>query len=257
MNRSTSGLPVHHQLLEFTQTHAHRVGDAIQPPLSSPSPPAPNPSQHQGLFQWVNSLHEVVKILEFQLQHQSFQWTVLPPPKVSQCRSARLCSQTSPSNKRYPSIWALEAARFLSKCHSVISSWVILGDCPSLSLCSFMKLGKQCPSPSGLRLRAKEGKTLLVKLKVLYLKILLHSCPTQGLNGTFPSRDAALRVFVTQALETEVTKTGACPPGHTVSRENKTGRHHYNQHKMCWDEWAALGALESKECPPRGYSKLA
>ena len=53
MNRSTPGLPVHHQLPEFTQTHVHRVGDAIQPPhpLSSPSPPAPNPSQHQALFQ--------------------------------------------------------------------------------------------------------------------------------------------------------------------------------------------------------------
>ena len=53
MNHSTPGLPVHHQLPEFTQTHAHRVSDAIQPshPLSSPSPPAPNPSQHQGLFQ--------------------------------------------------------------------------------------------------------------------------------------------------------------------------------------------------------------
>ena len=74
---STPGLPVHHQLLEFTQTHVHRVSDAIQPshPLLSPSPPAPNPSQHQGLFQWVNSSHEVAKVLEFQLQHQSFQWT--------------------------------------------------------------------------------------------------------------------------------------------------------------------------------------
>ena len=53
MNRSTPGLPVHHQLLEFTQTQVHRVSDAIQPspPLSSPSPPAPNPSQHQSLFQ--------------------------------------------------------------------------------------------------------------------------------------------------------------------------------------------------------------
>ena len=71
MNRSTPGLPVHHQLPEFTQTHAHRVSDAIQPshPLSSPSPPAPDPSQHQGLFQWVNSSHEVAKVLEFQLQH--------------------------------------------------------------------------------------------------------------------------------------------------------------------------------------------
>ena len=69
MNHSTPGLPVHHQLLEFTQTHVHQVGDAIQPshPLSSPSPPAPNPSQHQGLFQWVSSLHEVAKVLEFQL----------------------------------------------------------------------------------------------------------------------------------------------------------------------------------------------
>ena len=77
MNHSTSGFPVHHQLLEFTQTHIHRVDDAIQPshPLSSPSPPAPNPSQHQGLFQWVNSSHEMTKVLEFQLQHQSFQWT--------------------------------------------------------------------------------------------------------------------------------------------------------------------------------------
>ena len=69
------GLPVHHQLPEFTQIHIHRVGDAIQPshPLSSLSPPASNPSQHQGLFQWVNSLHEVAKVLEFQLQHHSLQ----------------------------------------------------------------------------------------------------------------------------------------------------------------------------------------
>ena len=69
INCSTPGLPVHHHLPEFTQTHVHRVGDIIQPshPLSSPSPPAPNPSQHQSLFQWVNSSHEVAKVLEFQL----------------------------------------------------------------------------------------------------------------------------------------------------------------------------------------------
>ena len=74
---STPGLPVHHQSLEFTQTHVHWVSDAIQPshPLSSPSPPALNLSQHQSLFQWVTSSHEVAKALEFQLQHQSFQWT--------------------------------------------------------------------------------------------------------------------------------------------------------------------------------------
>ena len=80
MNRSTPGLPVHHKLPEFTQTHVYRVGDAIQPshPLSSPSPPAPNPFQHQGLFQWVNSSHEVAKVLEFQLLYSvniTFIWT--------------------------------------------------------------------------------------------------------------------------------------------------------------------------------------
>ena len=67
MNRSTPGLPVHHQPPEFTQSHVYRVSDAIQPshPLSSPSPHIPNPSQHQGLFQWVNSSHEVAKVLGF------------------------------------------------------------------------------------------------------------------------------------------------------------------------------------------------
>ena len=76
MDCSTPYLPVHHQLPEFTQTHVHRVGDAIQPshPLSSPSPPAFHLSQHQGLFERVSSSHQVVKVLEFQLQHQSFQW---------------------------------------------------------------------------------------------------------------------------------------------------------------------------------------
>ena len=70
MDCSTPGLPVHHQLLEFTQTHVHWVGDAIQPshPLLSPSPPAFNLSQHRGLFQWVSSLHQVAKVMEFQLQ---------------------------------------------------------------------------------------------------------------------------------------------------------------------------------------------
>ena len=77
VNRSTPGLPVHHQLPESIQTHVHWIGEAIQPshPLSSASPPALNLSQHQGLFKWVSFSHQVVKILEFQLQHQSFQWT--------------------------------------------------------------------------------------------------------------------------------------------------------------------------------------
>ena len=78
MDCSTPGFPVHHQLPELAQTHVHWVSDAIQPshPLSSPSPPAFNLSQPQGLFQWVSSLHQVAKVLELQLQlqHQSFQW---------------------------------------------------------------------------------------------------------------------------------------------------------------------------------------
>ena len=77
MDCSTPGFPVLHQLLELAQTHVHWVGDAIQPshPLSSPSPPSYSLSQHQGLFQGVSSSHQVAKVLEFQLQHQSFQWT--------------------------------------------------------------------------------------------------------------------------------------------------------------------------------------
>ena len=73
---SMPGFPVHHQLLGFTQNHVHWLSDAIQSshPLSSPSPPTFNLSQHQGLFKWVSSWHEVAKVLEFQLQHQSLQW---------------------------------------------------------------------------------------------------------------------------------------------------------------------------------------
>ena len=76
MNRSTPGLPVHHQLPESTQTHVHRVSDAIQPsrPLSPPSPPAPNPSQHQSLFQWVNSSHEV--------KYWSFGFNIIPSKEI-------------------------------------------------------------------------------------------------------------------------------------------------------------------------------
>ena len=77
MDHSMLGFPVHHQLPESTQTHVHQVGNAIQPShlLSSPLPPAFNISQHQGLFKWVSSSHQVAKGLEFQLRHQSFQIT--------------------------------------------------------------------------------------------------------------------------------------------------------------------------------------
>ena len=98
MNHSTPGLPVHHQLLEFTQTHVHQVSDAIQPshPLLSPSPPAPNPYQHQSLFQRVNSSHEVAKVLEFQPQHQSFQWA----PRTDLLQNGLVGSPCSPRNSR-------------------------------------------------------------------------------------------------------------------------------------------------------------
>ena len=98
MNRSTPGIPIHHQLPEFTQTHLHWVSDAIQPshPLSSPFPPAPNPSQHQGLFQWVNSSHEVAEVLELQLQHHSFQLT----PRTDLPQDGRVGSPCSPRDSQ-------------------------------------------------------------------------------------------------------------------------------------------------------------
>ena len=98
MNCSTPGLPVHHQLPEFTQTQVHRVSDAIQPshPLSSPCPPAPSPSQHQGLFQWASPSLEVAKVLKFQLQHQSFQWT----PRTDLLYNGLFGSLCSPRDSR-------------------------------------------------------------------------------------------------------------------------------------------------------------
>ena len=74
LDYSSPVFPVHHQYLELAQTHVHQVGDAIQPsyPLSSPFSPAFSLSQNQGLFQWVGSSHQMAKVLEFQLQHQSF-----------------------------------------------------------------------------------------------------------------------------------------------------------------------------------------
>ena len=92
------GLPVHHQLLEFTQTHVHWVSDAIQPshPLLSHSLPNFNLSQHQSLFKWVSSLHQVAKILEFQLQHQSFQWT----PRTDFLQNGLVWSPCSPRDSQ-------------------------------------------------------------------------------------------------------------------------------------------------------------
>ena len=102
MDCSTPGLPVHHQLAEFVQTHVHWMGDAIQPshPLSSPSPPTLNLSQHQGLFQWVGASHEVVTVLA--LQHQTFQWILLPYFLLMKDRTP--IQQTSNSSLSWPSL---------------------------------------------------------------------------------------------------------------------------------------------------------
>ena len=98
MNHSTPDLSVHHHLLEFTQTHVHRVRDAIQPshPGSCPSPPAPNPSQHHSLFQWVNSSNEVAKVLELQLQHHSLQRN----PRVDLLQNGLVGSLCSPRDSQ-------------------------------------------------------------------------------------------------------------------------------------------------------------
>ena len=112
MDCTTPGLPVHHQLPEFTQTHVHWVGDAIQPshPLSSPSLFIFNLSQHQGLFKWVGSSYQVAKVLEFQLQHQSLQWS----PRLSSFRmdwlyllavQGTLKSLLQHHSSKAPSLW--------------------------------------------------------------------------------------------------------------------------------------------------------
>ena len=146
MNHSTPGLPVHHKLPKFTLTHAHRVGDAIQPshPLSSASPPAPNPSQHQCLFQWVNSSHEVAKVLEFQLQHQSFQWTprtylLQNGPVGSLCRP-RDSQESSPTPRFKTSIFRCSAFFRVQLSHQYMTTgktialtrWTFVGKVMSL-----------------------------------------------------------------------------------------------------------------------------
>ena len=131
MNHSMPGLSVHHQLLESTQTHVHWVCDAIQPshPLSSPSPPALNLSQHQGHFKWISSSHQVAKVLELQLKHQfssvqlsgSFVYDSLPPHGLQHTRlpcpspTPRLYSNSCPLSR-----W----------CHLTISSSIVSSSCP-------------------------------------------------------------------------------------------------------------------------------
>ena len=127
MKRSTSGHPVHRQLPEFTQTHIHWVRDAIQPshPLSSPSPPAFNLAQHQGLFKCVSSFHQVAKVLEFQLQRQSFQWIFrtdfLSDGLVGSPCSPKDTQQSSPT----PGFKSISFSPLSSKSSSHIHTWLL------------------------------------------------------------------------------------------------------------------------------------
>ena len=146
MNLSTPGLPVYHQLPGFTQTHVHWVSDAIQSShlLSSPSPPALNLSQQQGLFKWVSSLHQVAKVLEFQLQHQSFQWTprtdLLQNGLVGSPCSPRDSQESSPTLQSKASILRHSAFLIHQLSHPymttgktiALSTWTIVGKVTSL-----------------------------------------------------------------------------------------------------------------------------
>ena len=155
-DHSTPGLPVHHQLLEFTQTHVHWVGDAIQAshPLLSPTPPALNLSQHQGFFKWVSSSHQVAKVLEFQLQHQSLQWTLKadllkdglvgfpcslrdsqgssPTPQFKSINSSALCFLYSPTLTSIHDHWKNHRLYYMDFCwQSNVSAFLIC--CPGWS----------------------------------------------------------------------------------------------------------------------------
>ena len=146
MDCSMPGFPVHHQLLEFTQTHVPWVGDAIQPshPLSFPSPPAFNLSQHQGLFKWVSSSHQVAKVLEFQLRHQSFQWTLridlLYDGLVGSPCSPRDSQESSPHHSSKASILQCSAFFIVQLSHPYMTAgktialtrWTFVGKVMSL-----------------------------------------------------------------------------------------------------------------------------
>ena len=122
MDCSTPGFPVFHSLPEFAQTHVHWVSDAIQPShlLSPPSPPALNLSHNQGLFQWVGSSHQVTEVLEFQLQHQSFQWIFrvdfLEDWLVWFPCSPRDSQESSPAHSSKASILWCSALFFMVQC---------------------------------------------------------------------------------------------------------------------------------------------
>ena len=121
MNLSKPGFPIHHQLPESTPTHVHWVGDVILPshPLSSPSPPALNFSQHQGLFKWVSSLHQVAKVLEFQLQRQSFQWTPRTDLLQDELVGSLCCPRDSQESSPTPQFKSIDSGILI---HSILQN---------------------------------------------------------------------------------------------------------------------------------------
>ena len=168
-NYSTPGLHIHHQLPEFTETHVHRVSDAIQPshPLSPPSPPALNLFQHQGLFKGVNSSHQVAKVLEFQLQHQYFQWILRTDflyDGLIGCPCSPRNSQESSPTPQFKSINSLALSLLYGPTlTSIHDSWknhsfdhidLCQPLCPELSTNQFWQLGQIpycfCPMVSSL-----------------------------------------------------------------------------------------------------------
>ena len=127
MDCSTPGLPVHHQLPELTQTHVHWVGDAIQPsqPLLSPSPPTFNLSQQQGLFKWVSSSHQVAKVLELQLQHQSFRWIFRTDFLYDGLIGSPCCPRDSQESSPTPQFKSIFGAQLSLWSNSHIHTWLL------------------------------------------------------------------------------------------------------------------------------------
>ena len=146
MHYSTPSFPVHHQHLELAQTHVRRVGDAIQPShsLSSPSPPTFNLSQHQDLFQWISSSHQVAEVLKFQLQHHSFQWRFktdfLEDFLIWSLCSPRLSQESSPNHSSKASILQCSAFFIIQLSHPYMTTrkaialtrWTFVGKVMSL-----------------------------------------------------------------------------------------------------------------------------
>ena len=140
MDSSMPGLPVHHKLPEYIQTHIHWVGDAIQPshPLSFPSPLAFNLSQHQGLFKWVSSSYQVAKVLKFQLQHHSFQWIFRTDFLKDGLLWSPCCPRDSQESSPTPQFKSINSSSVI---HWVTKSWTWPSHWTATTLKGHIELG--------------------------------------------------------------------------------------------------------------------